>query len=297
MNILFCCDPLNNKKVDLDWEHEYQMAKRHDMKVILLDYDAYKNSLRPNAIKVVNKPENIEPIVYRGWMMPVDLYTSLYNDLKSLNLQLINSPEEYEHCYYLPRSYELIRNKTPMSVFYPGHSIPEDEQLAEIMTVFGSKPIIVKDYVKSQKHYWKEACFIPDASNIVQVKNIVNKFIELQGDSFQGGLVFREFIDLEPIGTHSKSQMPLTKEYRLFILNKKLITCSEYWKDGEYGNSEQIDYDEFNDIFESIRSNFFTVDIAKKKGGGWMIIELGDGQVAEFLGKTGLDNFYEALSS
>ena len=41
--------------------------------------------------------------IYRGWMMPVPMYENLYNTLLDFNLELINNPMQYKHCYYLPR--------------------------------------------------------------------------------------------------------------------------------------------------------------------------------------------------
>ena len=66
-----------------------------------------------------------------------------------------------------------------------------------LIKAFESSPIIVKDYVKSQKHYWKEACFIPNASDKKNVESVIQKFIELQDSDLNEGLVFREFIELE----------------------------------------------------------------------------------------------------
>ncbi len=286
---------MSNKHVDCDWEHEYAMAQRHEMNVVLLDYDAYKaGELINKATYNLKKRDAVELIVYRGWMMPVELYHKLYQDLLQYNLQLINNPEEYKHCYYLPESYELIKEKTPLTVMSPGKDMPDDDKLAQLLAVFNGAPIIVKDYVKSQKHYWNEACYIPNSSDISQVKRVINKFIELQGENFQGGLVLREFVELEPIGFHAKSKMPLTKEYRVFVLNHKPISINRYWDDGEY-KDEDIDLEPFAAILDTIKSNFFTVDIAKKKNGDWIIMELGDGQVAEYLGDAGLEDFYQLL--
>ena len=296
MNILFCSDPLNCKKVDSEWAHEYRLAKQHNMNIILIDYDAYKNSGLAKEIRVSEKPEVMQSILYRGWMIPVELYKKLYLDLLDMNFCLINSPEEYEHCYYLPRSYELIKDKTPLSVVYPQSTLPDDIKLSELLSPFKNNAIIIKDFVKSQKHYWNEACFIPDASDLMHVKKVVNTFLEKQGDNFQGGLVFREFVELAPVGVHPKSQMPLTAEYRIFVLNKKPITCTEYWIEVDYDNDERVNLENFEETFAQVRSNFFTVDIAKMKNGEWIIMELGDGQVAEYLGEVGLDQFYEALS-
>jgi hypothetical protein len=35
----------------------------------------------------------------------------------------------------------------------------------ELLRPFGDAPLVLKDYVKSQKHAWDEACFIPSASD------------------------------------------------------------------------------------------------------------------------------------
>ena len=48
------------------------------------------------------------------------------------------------------------------------------------------------------------------------------------------GLVFRKFEELQFLTNHSKSRMPLTKEYRLFFFNKKLVAVFNYWDQGEY---------------------------------------------------------------
>jgi len=89
--------------------------------------------------------------------------------------------------------------------------------------------------------------------------------------------------------------MPLTQEYRIFVLNKKPIACTEYWEDGNYSNATRFEVSQFQSIFETVRSNFFTVDVAKKKNGEWIVMELGDGQVAEYLGNKGLDQFYRSI--
>ena len=70
---------------------------------------------------------------------------------------------------------------------------------------FGQSAVVLKDYVKSRKHEWLQACFIPNASQREIVEPIVNKFLELQGDNLNVGLVFREWIELQSIGAHAKS--------------------------------------------------------------------------------------------
>ena len=71
------------------------------------------------------------------------------------------------------------------------------DAVMELLEPFGDAPIIVKDYVKSQKHHWSEACFIPAASDADAVRRVASRFIELQGTSLTGGLVFRAYEDLK----------------------------------------------------------------------------------------------------
>ena len=295
MNILFCSSPLETKKIDVDWENEYELAKRYNVSAWLFDYDAFITDGNIQLHGNTEKPTQIQPMIYRGWMLPIDSYHHLYQTLLQCNFRLINSPDEYQHCYYLPCCYDVIKDKTAASVFFHGQKTPNDSELLALLSQFGSKPIIVKDYVKSRKHDWKEACFIPNASDLSYAKTIVANFITRQANHFQGGLVFREFIDMAPIGMHPKSHMPLTQEYRIFILNKKPISCTEYWQGTHYHDDKPINLDQFTGIFSTVRSHFFTVDIAKKKTGDWMIMELGDGQVAEYIGERGAEQLYAEI--
>ena len=123
---------------------------------------------------------------------------------------------------------------------------------------------------------------------------VVDKFIELRGDSLNEGLVFRKFEELEYLAEHSKSGMPLTKEFRIFFANKKIVKVFDYWDEGEYGESKP-ELDAFTDIAQNIESNFFTMDVAKKKNGDWIIMELGDGQVAGLPDNANRNEFYQNL--
>ncbi len=73
------------------------------------------------------------------------------------------------------------------------------------------------DIVKSRKHEWDEACFIPAADDKSAVEQVVSRFVELQGDDLAGGLAFREFVELDPVGRHPRSGLRLGREYRLLI--------------------------------------------------------------------------------
>lgn len=162
------------------------------------------------------------------------------------------------------------------------------------MAVFGSAPVILKDYVKSQKHYWEEACFIPNASDAAKSESVIRKFLELQDTDLNEGLVFREFVELETLATHSLSGMPLTKEFRVFVRDGKVVSVFKYWDEGDYGETEPV-LKRFEALLPEIKSHFFSMDIAKQKNGDWIIVELGDGQVSGLPDNADKSEFYSKL--
>lgn len=194
----------------------------------------------------------------------------------------------------MPENYDSIKENTPKTIWISNEENFNIDQIYEKLSVFKGKAIILKDYVKSMKHFWNEACYIPDSSNKDEVNRVVTTFLKYLYDEPQGGLVFREFIELEPIGIHSKSKMPLTKEYRLLYLNQKLLSVFNYWDEGEYSNESQ-NFDKFNEIAKRINSNLFTMDIAKTKKDEWIIVELGDGQVAGFPTNADIEKIYKGF--
>lgn len=216
------------------------------------------------------------PAVYRGWMLRPDRYAELHAALVARGDALVNSPEAYRHTHWLPESYAAIERWTPRSAWLPATDLTLDGAVA-LARSFGARPLVVKDYVKSRKHEWAEACFIPDGSDAIGVGRVVRRFLELTGDELQGGVVFREFLELEQVGAHARSGMPLAREWRVFWLDGQPILVAPYWP--EVGG-EPPPVEAFAEAASRVRSRFFTMDLAKRTSGEWVIVELGDGQVA-----------------
>ena len=295
MRLLFCSDILNPREPDSAYHAEVEASKQLNIPFDLINYEAlvYENDAA-KAVRHITAGKQSEAI-YRGWMLKPHQYERLTQALLNQNITLINSPEQYVHCHHLPESYPIIEGLTPPSVWMKTAQEIDFDQVMALLKVFDSKPIIVKDFVKSQKYYWDEACFIPSASDRVSVERVVRRFMELQGDDLNEGLVFREFINFEPLIAHAKSGMPLTKEFRVFCAEGKPIYTTRYWSEGDYANSLPI-VDQFVDIIARIESHFFSMDIAKQLDSGWMIVELGDGQVAGLPETANPIEFYSALA-
>ena len=295
--MIFCDNPFDPKTVDPDFQDEFTAAKESGFTTFIFSFDTLiKDKDVLTATRKINSNDLLEKIIYRGWMLKPFEYSLLYDSLIAKNYQLINSPIEYQNAHYLPDNYKFIKNFTPKTVWTNlDNKQPNYENIFKLIEDFKDSPLILKDYVKSQKHYWDTACFIPTAKDKDKVKSVVNKFIQLQGNDLNQGLVFRQFIELNHLTIHSKSGMPLKEEYRLFFLKGKLLGCYEYWEEGDYAPKEKPPLGTFIDIAKNIRSNFFSMDIARTKQGNWIIIELGDGQVAGLPEKVNKNEFYEAL--
>lgn len=292
MRIIYCDSVLDQKAIEPDYEEELKAAKMAGFDYSLISFEELTEGNVAKALRFMKVAEEKIHGIYRGWMLRPSQYQLLYEGLLAKNIELINSHTEYTHCHYLPESYEKIQTKTAESVWTTNL---EKEAIAELLKAFGESPIIVKDYVKSEKHHWEEACFIPNASDTAKVFAVVDRFLELRGSSLNEGLVFRKFEELEYLSQHAKSGMPLTKEFRIFFAQNQVLTVFDYWEDGDYGDSK-AELAEFMEIAKGIESNFFTIDVAKKTDGSWMIMELGDGQVAGLPYHADKQEFYKNLA-
>ncbi|MFK7970705.1 MAG: ATP-grasp domain-containing protein [Bacteroidia bacterium] len=279
MLIIFCDSVIDNKVVDSDYAEEKAWAEQAGHETALISYEALEEERMQKALRFIKPSDETQSALYRGWMMRPSMYKLFYEGLLSKNIKLINEPIQYQHCHYLPDSYSLIKDMTCETVWMPVTETPDWKKVHAQLGPFGTGPVIVKDYVKSEKHNWEEACFIPNAADKEAVESVVTRFLELRGSSLNEGLVFRRFEKLTYLTQHSQSAMPLTKEFRMFFFKNALMATFYYWEEGHYGDT----YPEttaFEQIAKSINSNFFTMDIAQKEDGSWMVMELGDGQVA-----------------
>lgn len=299
MRILFCADYWNPHTPDSAYEAEATAVERLHLNYSLINVEALveqQNALR--AVRKVEEARTEEMAIYRGWMLKPHTYARLSTALAEKGLSLINAPTAYTHCHYLPEAYSLIEGVTPRSTWIKTGPDVSIDEVMRVLHSFGDQPVIVKDFVKSRKHEWNEACYIPCASDKQAVERVVKRFLQLQGEDLNEGLVFREFVEFEPLASHSKSGMPLIKEFRLFVLDGQIIFSTPYWEEGDYGSDQQAfpPIDTFRSVAQKIQSRFFSIDVAKKRDGTWNIVELGDGQVAGLPARADVEVFYQALT-
>lgn len=297
---VFCSSGLDPSEVEPDFELERDAALDEDFLTVLIDHDLVSQGNAKRGVRFAGQHAPDTCAVYRGWMLSADQYETFFDALHARGLTLINDPYAYKLCHWLPESYALIESHTPESRWIPISELFVEEKVnwdvvLETAAKFGSCALVLKDYVKSQKHHWEEACFIPRSDDASSVRRVVSRFFELQGEDLAGGLVFRRHVPLRVLGTHSRSGLPLGEEYRLFFSDGKLLLSSCYWDVGS--PQPDLPTEEFEALAKSIPSRFFSMDVARGVDGRWWVIELGDGQVAGLPPNVEASQFYRAAKA
>ncbi len=294
MRLIFCSNPLDTRQPDPDYAGEGDAGQARGARTDLISYEALVND--GDAVRAVRRvapaddPAAPELAVYRGWMLRPADYARLYAALLARGLRLINDPNSYRHTHYLPEAYPLIAGHTARTVWLPlAPETPADAlPLDAIMTAlapFGDAPVIVKDYVKSRKHEWAAATYIPSASDRAAVARVVGRFVAGQGPDLNEGLVFRAFERYAPAGAPGatgRNGMPLTREYRVFWLDGAPLALAPHGNaeatddaDTAVGARSGVSGDVFSGVFTGtlplarfqpiarrIQSRFFTMDLA-----------------------------------
>lgn len=270
LNFIFCSHPLNKKSVDEDYMEEYQAAGLNHSCALFSyeDLEVGKLSLYGEDIKGLT--------IYRGWMMSPNMYENFYNLLLERGIQLINTPKEYAKYHLLPGWYKDFESSTPFSIWSESKNIQDALKLTDGL----EGAFIIKDYVKSRKHEWYDACFIKDIRDKENTEIVINNFINRQDSNLEGGVVLRKFESLKSIGNHKDSGMPISEEYRIFVFKGEILIADNYWNDSGELNITEDEYTLIESIISKIESSFITIDFARKTDGNLIIMEMGDGQVS-----------------
>lgn len=109
------------------------------------------------------------------------------------------------------------------------------KKIKDFGTIYGY-PLFIKSYTFSSKHNWENTCFIDKNSDIL--KHITNIIMDSELVNCESGLgfVIRKFIDTSYSPFTAFEGMPVVKERRYFIKNKKVYGRQEYWVEGAFKN-------------------------------------------------------------
>jgi hypothetical protein len=265
--------------VDAHFAREAQEVRARGGVVGLVDHDAL---LRGDAQQAVaHVPAGLGSAWYRGWMIPGDRYVALAEALSRRGTALLVAPEHYRAAHELPGWYPMFADVTPASSWRPSSpgEIPAAEDLAVLAERLPPGAGIVKDYVKSRKHEWEQACFIPDLADAEGLARVVRHFVELQEEFLVGGVVLRSF------ETFPKRES-VADEVRVWWLDgePRLLTPHP---DSPFERRPAPDLDHIGPAVRRLGCRFVTTDVALRSDGVWRVVEVGDGQVSDLHPSTG----------
>lgn len=283
MNVLFCANPLNRKTVDEAYADEYKEAAKL-FPCALFSYE----DIERGKLSVYGDIEG--ETLYRGWMMRPELYRCFYEKLAAKGIFLVNAPDEYEKYHLLPNWYNDFKEDTPSTVWTDSPDV--DKALSLVAGATG--PFIVKDYVKSRKHEWNDACYISRIEDVAEARRVIANFVVRQGSGLVGGIVLRRYENFRIVERHEKSGMPVAEEYRCFVFDGRIISIDGYWNRKAVDALSRDELAWLNGIVARLGSRFVSVDLARKESGELMIVEIGDGQVSG-LQQLDAGRFYRGL--
>ncbi len=295
MLIVFPSDPSAPQQPALQYSREYTGAKKAGFQTgfvgteIQFGGDASLFSKTPPMVPGSS--------LYRGWLLKPTYYGILSDALQLLGAPLIVGAEAYRDCYEFPRWYKHIFTSTAKSISIAG--APQDFNIPYLASIlagtFGQSGVIVKDWIKSRKENWYDACYMPSAQDKAEVERVIGNFLAYMGETFTGGLVLREFRRYRKIGNHPKSGMPLSNEWRSFVAWGKVIYQCPYWDVDLTGISAPPSTSYVESAVQGIRSPFFAVDCAELEDGGWEIVEINVGESAGIPRYGDAETFYQCL--
>lgn len=201
-------------------------------------------------------------VIYRGWMLDAENYDRLCYIVENSNGRMFTPLDKYLLAHHLPNWYPLIKDYTAETVV-----LDPARDFKEQLINLGWNGYFIKDYVKSLKTSIGSVI-----TNADQIDAVVKEMEKFRG-TIEGGICVRRV----------ENYLPDT-EQRFFIINGRpyspvdqpireiVLSCSEY-----------IDH------------QFYSLDLIKTKDGKDMVVEIGDGQVSDYVGWD-LNRFVNMLS-
>ncbi|MFF8842117.1 ATP-grasp domain-containing protein [Streptomyces sp. NPDC015127] len=273
--VLYCRDPLNPRRVDEHFAPEAKAVRTVGGEVALVDHDALLAGDADAAVARV--PQGLGGLWYRGWMVPSERYGALAEALRRRGADLLTTPDRYRAAHELPGWYAAFRDVTPASVWHParqsGGAVPSPDELTALAERLPAGPAVVKDYVKSRKDAWDEACYVPDLADGPRLRRVVARFAALQDAYLTGGIVLRVF---EPFARHGETPA----EMRVWWLDgvPRLVTPHP---DNLHRGGPAPELGHIATAVRALGCRFVTTDVALRTDGVWRVVEVGDGQVSD----------------
>ncbi|HEU5473741.1 MAG TPA: ATP-grasp domain-containing protein [Actinophytocola sp.] len=278
MMLLVPADVLNPRRVDGHFAAEAEAARAAGLRVTVVDHDALG---RPGgAGRGVERVTGGGPAMYRGWMLRSEQYAAFAEALRERDVTLRTSAEQYARAHELPGWYPALSAVTPRSVWTVGAGRDAFERACRQL---GSGPAVLRDHVKSMKHYWAEAAFIPDLGDPDAAWAVASRFRLLRDEDMVGGFVLRRF------------ERFVSAEVRTWWVDGVCRLVGPHPDTPQDMPVAEPNLDAIGPLIGGLGLPFVTADVVLSADGVWRLVELGDGQVSDRPGTIAPDTFIAML--
>jgi len=256
-------DPLKPRRPDEHFADEYEAAADLGIDVALVDHDALvAGNASEGVVGVAANPD----VVYRGWMVSSQQYAAFETSLIARGAALRTPADMYRSAHELPGWIGAVNGLTAETLWTETDSLDELDAACQRL---GSGSAVLRDYVKSAKHYWDEAVFIPDVTDLTTARAVATRLRELRDDDFTGGFVLRRFEEY------------VSAEVRTWWIDGRCALTTAHPDTPESAPSEYTPPPALAETIAGLGLRFVTADLARRTDGAWRVIEIGDGQVSD----------------
>lgn len=233
--------------------------------VALVDHDALAE---PGGAQraVAQVPQHAGDALYRGWMLSSGQYAAFAAALASRGVMLRTSAAQYRRAHELPGWYPVLADVTPASAWTASD---RREDFTWACDQLGPGPAVVRDFVKSTKHYWDEAAFIPDLADTAAAWKVASRLRELRGSDFAGGFVLRRF------------EQFVSAEVRTWWVDGRCALVTAHPDTPREQEPPEIGLTWLTPLIAALGLPFITADLVRRADGAWRVVEAGDGQVSD----------------
>ena len=196
-----------------------------------------------------------------------------YDVEECIGAKLINSVHEHYFIADMRNWIETIPQFTPKT-WYRIEDVPDNED-----------PYILKGETNSRKDDFFSKMYARDLEQAKQIHWDLCKD-PLMKDSEQD-IYIRKFEPLVKLMDNYVGGPPVSKEFRVFVAYKTILSKGFYWSNYVDDLPEAPDVNEIpdkwlNSIIDIVgnHTNFFVVDVAQKQNGEWIVIELNSGNMS-----------------
>lgn len=262
MNIQFLMpsDYFDKKQPDDTYADEYHALVSQGFTVHLINVEEINDAALG---RLNNNIDENAKLIYRGWMLQLPQYEKLEN---AFGEKLVSSATQYITAHHLPNWYNELQTLTMHSIM-----TTEDKALNSFYTS-GWNSVFIKDYVKSLKTGIGSI-----ANSADEVQQIIDQMKHYRG-YIEGGIILRQVVDLDA-----------TTETRFFVLNNQIFS----------NDNEPIKLPVVEKAVQALADKnlfFYSVDVVLDKNNKPWLIEIGDGQVSDYVGWE-IDKFTQIFHS